>query len=406
MLSGYFSLITHPDIQRFLSAHEHDDEKLLVLKKKEILGVPSSIIASQLIGRRKAKSKLPSWYKTNGIIYPPKINIEQCSSEATAVFKTSVINDAISSKGVAVDLTGGMGIDSYFLSKQFQSVHTIEPNPELLEITRHNLQLLGATNITYHCTTAENFLSQTITLFDLAYVDPSRRDEQSRRVHKLADCTPDITELQSTLLHKCPFILLKASPLLDIQQGLREIDRVKKVIVVSVGNECRELLFLAERNFEGEPLIEAVDLYESGSIKNAVSFTLPDARNATVVYSEPGQYLYEPNAAVLKSGAFKWIAERFDLKKLAVNTHLYTSTEVVPDFPGKVFHVDFLNPDINQIKDLLPNAQVNVVSRNYPLTADEIKKKYCLCDGGSMYLIGFSSTKRKHVALCSRITNI
>lgn len=404
MLTSYLSQVTRSSIQDYLVEHEYDDEKVLVLKQKEIDGIPSSIIATQLSGRRKAKSKLPTWYKTAGIIYPPTVNLEQCSSEATAIFKTHIINSVLSTKRVAVDLTGGFGVDTFFLATLFESVHYAEPNTELFEITKQNHVQLGASNITHQCTSAEKFIEDSVLEFDLVYIDPSRRDGNSRKVYKLAHCFPDITALQRALFDKSLFILLKASPLLDIQQGLREIQQVKTVFVVSVGNECKELLFLAERNYEGEPLIEAVDLFEDGRIRSSFTFTIPDERNAHAALGEPDSYLYEPNASILKSGAFKLMAEKFALSKLDVNTHLYTSSSEVPNFPGKVFLIECLNPDAKKLKELLPEGKVNVVSRNYPLTPDEIKKKLHLRDGGAKFLIGFSSSKKKHLALCSRIT--
>ena len=406
MLARYLSQIALADIQNFLIEHEHDDEKNLVLKQKEVRGVPSSIIASQLSARRKAKSKLPAWYKTKGIIYPPSTNLEQCSSEATAIYKTVILQSRVSTKRIAVDLTGGFGVDSFFLSTLFDSFHYVEPNAELFEITKHNHQQLGASNIIHHNLLAQKFIEQSDLAFDLVYIDPSRRDERARKVYKLADCFPDITTLQPIIFKKSKYVLIKASPLLDIQQGLRELQHVKNVFVVSVGNECKEVLFLADRGFEGEPIIEAVDLFENGTVRSSFSFLLADEKIAAAVLGGPDNYLYEPNASVLKSGAFKLIAERFGLTKLDVNTHLYTSSVVVPDFPGKIFLIECLHPDAKQLKALLTEGQVNVVVRNYPLTPEEIKKKLRLRDGGQKFLIGFSSSKRKHLALCSRVTGI
>lgn len=406
MLTNYLSHMAMADMQDYLFGHENDDERAIVLKQKDINGIPSSIIASQISGRRKAKSKLPNWYKTKGIIYPPTINLEQCSSEATAIYKSHIINSTLSTRQLAADLTGGSGVDTFFLSSSFKSIHYVEPDSELFEITKHNHHQLGATNIIHHGLSAEAFIEKTDLSFDLIYIDPSRRDEHSRKIFKQADCLPDITALQQVIFKKSLWLLVKASPLLDIQQGLREIQHVKKVFVVSVGNECKELLFLAERNHEGEPVIEAVDLSDNGNVRTSFSFTFSDERNANTLLGEPDQYLYEPNASILKSGAFKLMSERFGLIKSDVNTHLYTSPVVVSNFPGKVFHIECLNPDAKKLKELLPDGKVNVVSRNYPLTPEEIKKKLRLRDGGQNFLIGFSSSRKKHLALCSRVTGI
>lgn len=406
MLTGFLSHIAQADIQNFLIEHENDDEKILVLKQKEIIGVPSSIIASQLSARRKAKSKLPTWFKTKGIIYPPTTNLEQSSSEATAIYKTAILDSCVTTKEIAVDLTGGFGVDSFFLSTLFDSIHYVEPNADLFGITKHNHQQLGASNIIHHNLSAEEFIEQTDLAFDLAYIDPSRRDDHARKVNKLADCFPNITSLQSIIFKKSKYLLIKASPLLDIQQGLREIPHVKRIFVVSVGNECKELLFLSERNFVGEPRIDAIDLWADGRVRFSLSFTFPDERIAHAALGGPEVYLYEPNASILKSGAFKGVAEKFGLTKLDVNTHLYTSSVMVPDFPGKTFLIESLHPDAKELKALLPEGQVNVVSRNYPLSPEEIKKKFRLRDGGQKFLIGFSSSRQKYLALCSRITGI
>jgi hypothetical protein len=406
MPTSYLTQITQPNTQQFLMEHEDDDAREFVLKQKEVDGIPSSILATQLIGRRKAKSKLATWYKTKGVIYAPSANMEQSSSEATAVFKSNIINARVSPKQTGVDLTGGMGVDSFFLSQWFESFHYVEPSADLIELAKHNHQQLGATHIMHHCLTAEKFIEQTNLNFDLVYIDPSRRDEHSRKVYKLADCSPDISSLQPIIVNKGHYLLIKASPLLDIQQGLREIDHVKNVYVVSVGNECKELLFLADRDYVGEPQIEAVDLFENGNVLSSFTFTIPDEQSAYAEMGNPEKYLYEPNASIMKSGAFKLISARFGLIKLDVNTHLYTSSALMHDFPGRVFQIECLNPDTAQLKLFLPEAKVNVVSRNYPLTPDQIKKKLRLRDGGDKFLIGFSSSKKKWLALCSRITNI
>lgn len=406
MLTSYHSQIALSTTQQFLKDHELDDERDFVLKQKEVNGIPASILATQLTGRKKAKSKLATWYKTSGITYPPSVNLEQSSSEATAIFKSNIIDSLALSNRKAADLTGGFGVDTFFLSKKFKSFHYVEASADLVETAKHNHHQLGAANIIHHCLSAEKFMNQSEVDFDLVYIDPSRRDEHSRKVYKLADCFPDITTLQDIIFRKSHTLLVKTSPLLDIKQGLREILHVKKVFVVSVGNECKELLFLADRDFEGEPLIEAVNLFDNGNIQSTFTFSLTEERNARVEFGNPDQYLYEPNASIMKSGAFKLMSEKFGLFKLDVNTHLYTSSIVLPNFPGKIFQVECLNPDAQQLKKLLPGGKVNVMARNYPLTPEEIKKKLRLRDGGDKFLIGFSSSKKKWLAVCSRVINI
>jgi len=405
MPTNYLFRIAHPDVQDFIIQHEGEDEKQFVLSQKEVFGLPAAQIAQQLVGRRKAKVKVPSWYQTKGIIYPPTLNLEQSSSQATALFKSKTVETILDERRVAVDLTGGLGVDSFYLSHKFNSFHYIEPDKELLEITLHNHTVLHAANITHHNTNAEQFLEQTTIDFDLFFIDPSRRDSKSRKIIRLADCLPDVTQLQKTILSRARFLLVKTSPLLDIQQGLRELDHVKKVYVVSVDNECKELLYLADKNYSGEVLIEAVDLFSNGQIRSSFSFTIDEEKNSSVSQSEPQKFLYEPNASILKAGAFKLISEKFKLPKLAANTHLYTSERLPENFPGRIFQIDVLNPGVKQLHDLIPNSQVNIVTRNYPLKPEELKKKLKLRDGGDRYLIGFSSEKKKCLALCSRVTN-
>lgn len=405
MSTNYLSRIAEADVQDFIIHHESEDERQFVLRNKEVLGLPAAQIAQQLVGRRKAKFKLPVWYQTKGIIYPPTLNLEQSSSQATALFKSKIVETILDEIRVAVDLTGGLGVDSFYLSKNFNSFHYIEPNKELFEITRHNHEVLKAANIIHHNTNAEQFLDQTTIDFDLVFIDPSRRDSKSRKIIRLADCLPDVTQLQKTILNRTRFLLVKTSPLLDIQQGLRELDHVRKVYVVSVDNECKELLFLADKNYVEEVSIEAIDLFLDGQIRSTISFTLEDEKNSLAILGEPQKYLYEPNASILKAGAFKLISEKYQLQKLATNTHLYTSDKLIKNFPGRIFQVDELNPEVKQVPKLLPNSQVNIVTRNYPLKPEEIKKKLKLRDGGDKYLIGFSSEKKKYLALCSRLTN-
>jgi len=405
MPTNYLFRIAHPDVQDFIIHHEGEDERQFVLRHKEVFGLPAAWIAQQLVGRRKAKAKLATWYQTKGIIYPPTLNLEQSSSQATALFKSKIVETILDEIRVAVDLTGGLGVDSFYLSKNFNSFHYIEPDKELFEITRHNHEVLKAANIIHHNTDAEQFMDQTAIDFDLVFIDPSRRDNKSRKIIRLADCLPDVTQLQKTILSRSRFLLVKTSPLLDIQQGLRELDHVKKVYVVSVDNECKELLYLADKNYVGEVSIEAVDLFSDGEIRSTISFTLEAEKNSLVILGEPQKYLYEPNASILKAGAFKLIVEKFKLQKLSVNTHLYTSERLLENFPGRIFQIDVLNPEVKQLHDLLPNSQINIVTRNYPLKPEELKKKLKLRDGGDKYLIGFSSEKKKYLALCSRITN-
>lgn len=393
--------LLHPEVQQFILDHEQDDEKKLILKHRTIRGVPISTIADQLIGRRKAKTKIPLYYNSQNIVYPPGLNLEQSSSEKTARFKTEILKSILGSNKTIADLTGGFGIDSFFFSKIFTRVTCTEPNPALLEIAKHNHSILGANNIEYNNLTAEEFLQTSSQKPDCIFIDPSRRDKSNNKVFRLSDCEPNVPQLLSALFEKSDCVFLKTSPLLDLQQGIRELNHVKKTWVLSVDNECKELLFFCQNNFAGEPLITAVNLQGS---QPDFSFTFEEEKLSQSKFSGPSSYLYEPNASILKAGGFKLVGEKFSLSKLHPSTHLYTSQELVRNFPGRIFKIiKSVKPDPKSLQGIFTEGKANVVTRNYSLTPEELKKKTKLKDGGDLFLIGFSGQTEKHLVAAERI---
>lgn len=405
MLSNYVSGILNEEVQRFILENESADPRELVLKQKRILNVPASWVAEQISARKKSRKKIPLWYNTHGIVYPPSINLEQSSSEATASFKAGVIEkyipEAINSIGI--DLTGGFGVDTFYMSRKCRKFIYVEPNNDLVDIARNNHYVLNAKNIEHDVSTAEDFFQKEELQPDLVFIDPSRRNEARQKVYRLADCAPDITSLQHMIFTKSKFILVKTSPLLDIRQAMRELLYVRRVFVISVENECREMLFLLERNYSDEPIIEAVELDEKGRILSTFSFSESEEKNKPVLFGEPKAYIYEPHPSILKAGAFKSIASHFPVEKLSINTHLYTSSDLINDFPGRIFRVEQSEVNEKTLPNLLPDKKVNITTRNYPLSPEEIKKKYKLQDGGEKYLIGFSSERKKHLVLAVRL---
>lgn len=397
------SRITADDVQQYIFDHEHEDERKLALSKKEILGVSPAVLAEQIRGRRKAKEKLPSYYRTRGIVYPPGINLEQCSSEQTAQFKASIIQKHIGKEPAScADLTGGFGVDSFAFSKICNTVHTVDSNESLLEVAKHNHALLGATNIKYHNKTAEDFLLQNENKFDFIFIDPSRRGRGNQRVFKFSECEPNVVALLAQLLKKSDVVLVKASPLIDITQGLQELPHTQHVYVVSVNNECKEVLFLCVASFKNEPDIHAINITDT-AIQD-FSFKRHEEKNAETLFSEPLLYLYEPNSSILKAGAFKIICLRFGVAKLHVNTHLYTSNELRFDFPGRIFRVkETIKASQKDAKPFFPGRQANIITRNYPLNAESLKKKMKLKDGGEIYLFAFKSLKGNEVVVAGRI---
>lgn len=394
----YLNPLLHPQIIKFIETHEADDVQALILSRPDIHGVPTKLVAEQIVARRKAKAKLPELYRHHNIIFPPTVNLEQCSSELTAIFKSTVV-----SGNSLVDLTGGFGVDSYYFSKRFKSVTYVEPDKALLDIARHNHQTLAALNIQHLCQSAEEFIRTANQPYDVCYIDPSRRSLNNKKVFRFSDCEPDVSALLSEILHHFTTVLVKASPLLDILHGLRELQSVKKVFVVSVENECKELLFLISKSDYVSTSVEAIDILKDRSVQS-FEFELAEEASAEVIFSDPLNYLYEPHASLLKAGAFRLLSARFPVRKLALNTHFYTSEQIVANFPGKIFKVKALTKaDRKQVKTYYPKGKANVTVRNYPLTPDQLKKKFNLTDGGDDFLIGLSGVSKKFLVVAQRI---
>ncbi|HEX5170255.1 MAG TPA: SAM-dependent methyltransferase, partial [Cyclobacteriaceae bacterium] len=315
-------------------------------------------------------------------------NLEQASSEKAAEFKTAIIKSLnLNDYRLAVDLTGGFGIDTFLFGKSFDHVFHVEPDVALSQIVRHNHAQLGQTNISYYETNAEEFLRKEEGLhFDLVYIDPSRRKSDARKVFRFSDCEPDVTKLTNIIFDRSDNLVIKASPLLDIQQGIKELKFVKYVYVVSLDNECKELLFVCQKNFNDEAVIEAINI-EKEQVES-FRFHISNEKLLTSVFSEPLTYLYEPNTSILKAGAFKSIAARFGLMKLHPNTHFYTSKDMISSFPGKIFKIKtYTKADQKILKKHLPEMKANISLRNYPMTVAELKKKANLIEGGEKYLV-------------------
>jgi hypothetical protein len=392
------------EVQQYITDHEHTDVQALVLKEKLILGVPAHIMAGQLMGRRKAKNKLPDFFAAKGIVYPHSLNLEQSSSSRTAEFKQEIIRRELNGNyHTCADLTGGFGVDSFYLATIFDQVAYVEPDASLVTLANHNHQLLGASNIRYRHETAEEFLSKCKQPLDLIYLDPSRRDEHKGKIFKLADCSPDITVLQDPIRQHARMLMVKTSPLLDITRASMELSHINAIYIVSVNNECKEVLYLCTDHADVEPVLHTVNLQENSQQK--FSFTRSEEGMTECTFSEPRTFLYEPNASILKGGAFKLIATRCGLAKLQANTHLYTSDTLVDYFPGRTFRViERVKPYKSHVRHLVPKLKANVLTRNYPLTADQLKKACGVNDGGDHYIIGCTSLQGKHVLLAERLS--
>lgn len=386
------------EVQAFLRLHQQDDVQQFMLSAKTVEGVSPSLLAQQIRGRQKAMLKLPSWAQEK-IIFPPALNMEQCSSELTAQFKSRLIRALTKTEVHGADLTGGFGVDAWFLST-LGPLEYIEPDEQLLAIAQHNHHVLGDRKITYHPTSAETFLNGQPSL-DFIYLDPSRRVAGQKKF-LLEDCVPDIVRLQELLLHIAPIVLVKTSPLFDLSRGCAQLQHVAGAWVVSVDNECRELLFLLRRGYKDEPIITCTDLFSRNPQIKEYCFTFSEERSAVASFSDPLDYLYEPSASLLKGGAFKRIAQGLGISKLAPNSHLYTSHRRI-EFPGRAFKVlESVKLDKSLVTKF-SGGQVNIITRNYPLRPEEIKKKTGLTDGGDLYLICTQGIDQKFILIAERI---
>ncbi|MBT8320941.1 MAG: class I SAM-dependent methyltransferase, partial [Eudoraea sp.] len=344
-------------------------------KKSPFPLVSSQELAQQISSRKKCEKKLPSWFQTPGIYYPESLAIEQASSERTARYKANLV----SGKTLA-DLTGGMGVDSYYFSQRIDKVSYFEINPSLAEISTHNFQILGVKNIEVNHQDGMSFLEESKREFDWIYLDPARRGKQKQRVFRLQDGKPDVIKNLQLLLDNAGKILLKTAPMLDIQQGLKDLrHQVSQIHVVSVRNEVKELLWILDKMWDKEPEIITINMTQGED--QVFSFRASMEKEANSSFSNPLQFLYEPNAAILKAGAFKLVGERYGLQKLNPNSHLFTSEELI-DFPGRKFRIQGVYPYSKK----LPFSKANVATRNFPLKADALSKKHRIITGGDDYL--------------------
>nr|WP_262904138.1 class I SAM-dependent methyltransferase [Chryseobacterium tagetis] len=352
----------------------------LLLKKSPFSEVSIQEIVQQIKGKQVAQKKFPFLLK-EGIIFPPQLNLEQASSEKTAVYKSEIL------KGKKfIDLTSGFGIDAYYLSENFDEVTLVEQNAELLEIVKNNWAVLGR-KAKFINQKLEDFLNENEEKYDVIYLDPARRDNNKNKVFLLEDLSPNILEIQEKLLSISDEVVIKLSPLIDLKYLVSVLQDISRIDIIALKNAVKEVVVFLSNGNSGEIICNCVNL-ESG--ESTFTYTFGQEENAHSEYAEPEKFLYIPNNSILKAGIFNLISERFNLKKLHPNTHLYTSNEKVEDFPGRILEIEMV--DNKQIKK---KSQFNIISKNYPLKPDEIKKKYGLKDGGDEYLIFTQSKKGK-----------
>jgi SAM-dependent methyltransferase len=379
--------ILNKEVQNYINANLETDLHSLLLKKSPFSEVSMQEMVQQIKGKKVAHRKFPFLLKEN-IVFPPNLNLEQASSQSTAEFKADNLNGK-----KFLDLTCGFGIDAYFLSQNFGEITLVEKNPELLDLVKHNWKILNKT-ATFVNENLEHFLAKNSESFDVIYLDPARRDSEKNKKFLLEDLSPNLLEIQDQLLEISSQIIIKLSPLIDISYLISVLKNVAKIQIIAVRNEVKELIVFLEKARKGDDVeISCINL-ESDDAEFAFQFK--EEKTAVSAFSEPQQFLYIPNNAVLKSGAFNLISQFFNGKKLHPNTHFYTSDKRIERFPGRVLEINMIDS-----KHIRKGEKYNIISKNYPLSPDEIKKKYKILDGGNCYLI-FTQTQNRKIILKSQ----
>ncbi|GAB3886435.1 THUMP-like domain-containing protein [Spirosoma agri] len=373
-----------PVEKHFISTHSTDDVQALSLRQHPA-DIDIKKVVAQLAARQKARDKLPTWYANDRLVFPPALSVEQASSEQTAHYKASLVSGEL-----LVDLTGGMGVDTWAFAQRVDRVVYVEQRADLAEIAAHNLPLLEASNADVRTGDGPEIIAQWPETADWLYLDPHRRNDQGGKVVQLADCEPDVTRpgVLSALLKKSHRILLKASPLLSVDTAIQQLVSVESVHIVAVQGEVKEILLVIGKQPVAAAAIEVTAINMTVRGTTSFRFVKGDEASASVTLSDPLQYVYEPNAAVLKAGAFRLVGDRFGLFKLAPNSHLYTSDVLKPDFPGRSFLVEAVSkPDRKTLQKLLPSMKANLTVRNFPQSVADLRKKLGLREGGDTYIL-------------------
>lgn len=373
--------ILNKDIQYYINANLHADLHSLLLKKSPFDGVSMQEIVQQIKGKKVAEKKFP-FLKKEGIIFPPNLNLEQASSQSTAVYKAQLLQGKS-----FIDLTCGFGIDAYFLSQNFEQVTLVEQNESLIKIVEHNWTVFDR-KAKFINESLETFLSKNQSQFDVVYLDPARRDQQLKKKFLLEDLSPNLLEIQDVLNEVGKKIVVKLSPLIDISYLISVLKNITEIQIIAVKNDVKELLVVIEpQHSYNEIQCSCINLESNEAV---FTFNIDDEKRSHASFGETSNYLYIPNNSILKSGAFNLISKAFNLTKLHPNTHFYTSEILVKNFPGRILNIEKI--DAKQIEK---NSKYNIISKNHPLSPDDIKKKYKIKDGGNQYLIFTQSQKGK-----------
>lgn len=388
--------ILNTEVQAFINQNLKADISKLLLKGTPFPKVETKAVIEQIEAKKRCEKKLPTWFNTENIYFPNKLNIEQTSSETTASYKANLISgDNI------IDVTGGFGVDCYYFSQRFKTVEHCEINETLSNIVKHNCRQFNIKNISTANVDGIDYLKSSNNKYDWIYIDPSRRHDSKGKVFFLNDCLPNIPEHLNLLFKHSKNILIKTSPLLDFSVGINELEHVKTIHVVAVNNEVKELLWILERGFLDKIYIETVNI--KNNTKDTFDFYIEDEKNSKSKHSLALTYLYEPNSAILKAGGFHSVSNQLDVFKLHQHSHLYTSESLI-DFPGRCFKVEKVLPFNKKAFKKENINKANITIRNFPETVRQIRKKFNIKDGGDLYLFFTTNVENnKIVIVCKKV---
>ena len=393
--------------QEFIHKYREEDVRKLALQGTRFPQVDLPYALDQIAGWQTARKKIPSWTAIEGMIYPSRLSMEQCSSEQTARYKAALVQRLLKGNkgGNMVDLTGGFGVDFSFLSPLFDEAVYVEQQEHLCKIAQENIIRLGLGQSEVVHDDGVAYL-QRMGQADLIYLDPARRDAHGARTYDITDCTPNLLEIKEKLLQKARWVVVKLSPMLDWHKAVNDLQKVTEVHVVSVGNECKELLLVMEGNGHEHPDDRPLTIY---CVNDEQVFTCSmDEMNEGVRIAErieQGMFLYEPNASMMKVGCFGACATRYEVQAIARNSHLFVSDTLIPHFPGRIFRITAVTSmNKRELKETLQGIKkANVAVRNFPLKADELRKRLKLSDGGDIYLFGTTTEQDKHLILLTKL---
>lgn len=403
--------------QLFIERYKHLPVHQLALQAHRYPHLDFPFVLNQIAGWQIARTKLPSWAAKDGIVYPPHISIEQCSSEPTARYKARLamrlldnnLNTLNTTNYSLTDLTGGFGIDFAFMAQTFGRAVYVEQQVQLCKIAQHNLHLLGLTQAEVVCGDSTEYL-HTLKASDIIFLDPARRNEYGGKTIRINDCTPNVLALEDELLAKSQYIIIKLSPMLDWHQAVGELNRhdgnvVREVHIVSVHNECKELLIVLQgRNAEpsarlNKPL-HVFCINDNTVFDYSLSQTHPQQHTLDCLPAT-GWYLYEPNASLMKAGCFGELTARYPLRSVSTNSHLFVSTDKIDNFPGRSFTISAVSSmNKKELKHVLQEVdKANITVRNFPISAIELRKRLRIKDGGNRYIFATTTADDKHIIL-------